>query len=62
MTKAAETRKIHAAAREAKRQERIMLNHKIKESCLRVMEDPEATAAERLEAIEILKSLIEERG
>lgn len=59
MTKAAETRKIHAAAREEKRREKNEITQLIRKTCLMILDDPEAAAAEKMKAVEILKEQIE---
>lgn len=59
--KAKETRKRHEEARKAKEREKIQIRKKMKENCLRVLDDPSASSADRMKAIEILHDLTEGR-
>ena len=59
--KARETRKRNDEARRAKEREKIQIRKKLKENCLRVLDDPSASSADRMKAIEILHDLTEGR-
>lgn len=52
-----ETRKKHKEAQEARHREEIQIREKMKENCLRVLDDPSASSADRMKAVEILHDL-----
>ena len=56
-----ETRKKHKEAQEARYREEIEIREKMKENCLRVLDDPSASSADRMKAVEILHDLTEGR-
>ncbi len=55
--KANATRKQHRESRKAKDLEKIEIRKKLKENCLRVLDDPSASSADRMKAVEILHDL-----
>ena len=55
--KAKETRKRHEEARKAKDLAKTEIQEKMKESCLRILDDPSASSADRIKAVEILHDL-----
>lgn len=57
--KAQETRRSNREAREKKRAEREELREKVKAGLVSVVEDYEATAAEKLEASRLLLQILE---
>lgn len=57
--KAQETRRANREAREKKRAEREELREKVKAGLVSVVEDYEATAAEKLEASRLLLQILE---
>lgn len=59
--KAKETRKRHEEARKAKDREKIQIREKMKDACLHVLDDPSASSADRMKAVEILHDLTEGR-
>ena len=59
--KAVETRKRNSEARKQKDREKIEIRKKMKENCLRVLDDPSASSADRMKAVEILHDLTEGR-
>jgi len=52
-----ETRKKHKEAQEARHREKIQIREKMKENCLRVLDDPSASSVDRMKAVEILHDL-----
>lgn len=59
--KAIETRRKHKEAHEAGYREKIEIRKKMKENCLRVLDDPSASSADRIKAVEILHDLTKGR-
>lgn len=59
--KAVMTRKRNEAARKARDQERRNLISKMKYSCIEVLDDPVASSADKIKAVEILHELTERR-
>lgn len=55
--KAIETRRKHKEAQRARYREEIEIREKMKENCLRVLDDPSASSADRMKAVEILHDL-----
>ena len=59
--KAVETRRQHKEAQEARRQEWKLIREKMKESCLRILDDPSSSSADQMKAVEILHELMKGR-
>lgn len=59
--KAIETRRKHKEAQRARYQEEIEIREKMKRNCLRVLDDPSASSADRMKAVEILHDLTKGR-
>ena len=59
--KAKETRRRHEEARRAKEREQIEIREKMKRTCVRVMDDPSASSADKIKAVEILHDLTKGR-
>ena len=59
--KAAMTRKQNEVARKARDQERHNILQKMKYSCIEVLDDPVASSADKIKAVEILHELTERR-
>lgn len=59
--KATETRKRHEETRKAKDRERIELRGKMISTCLHVLDDPSASSADKIKAVEILHDLTKGR-
>lgn len=59
--KAVETRKRNSEARKQKDREKVEIRKKMKENCLRVLDDPSASSADRMKAVEILHALTKGR-
>lgn len=55
--KATITLKKHKEAQREKARQAIEIREKLKENCLRVLDDPSASSADRMKAVEILYSL-----
>lgn len=56
--KAVETRREHKEAQKAKERERREIREKMKKTCLRVIDDPSASSADKIKAVEILQDLL----
>lgn len=59
--KAQETRKLHREAQRAKERERKETREKMKKGCLMILDDPDISSGERLEALRLLNGLLKER-
>ena len=59
--KAVETRKRNSEARKQKDREKVEIRKKMKENCLRVLDDPSVSSADRMKAVEILHDLTKGR-
>lgn len=59
--KAKETRRRHEEARRAKEREQIEIREKMKRTCVRVMDDPSASSADKIKAVEIFHDLTKGR-
>lgn len=59
--KAIITRRKNEAIRRGKEEERELIRKKMTDTCLNVLDDPSATSADRIKAVEILHNLSEGR-
>jgi len=55
--KAVETRKRNEEARKQKERDKVEVREKMKDACLRVLDDPKASSSDRIKAVEILHDL-----
>ena len=56
--KAVETRKKNSEARKAKDREKREIREKMRKTCVRVIDDPSASSADKIRAVEILHDLL----
>lgn len=59
--KAVKTRRKHKEDQEARYREKIRIREKMKESCLRILDDPSTSSADQMKAVEILHELMKGR-
>lgn len=59
--KASQTRKEHIARQKAKEQEQRRIRETLKRICLQVLDDPSASSADKIKAVEILHDMEKDR-